>query len=159
MLVAVSMNVVVEAAASATTLLLGVCGIPKYGSESELQKLNRALPHHSWNSEKVGIPTFCGIPTFSEFQHMYNTMDDMFLSFMYNLECDGKFKLLISRYVTLIFGASEIFHIRPTFDRVCLGLNQANQLLPVLRAHVHRIDTVYDCGWILWTMRQLVGIY
>ena len=43
---------------------LGVCGIPKYGSESEFQKPNRTEPNYFSNSEKVGIPKKVGIPTF-----------------------------------------------------------------------------------------------
>ena len=35
---------------------LGVCGIPKYGSESEFQKPNRTEPNFLSNSEKLGIP-------------------------------------------------------------------------------------------------------
>ena len=31
---------------------LGVCGIPKYGSESEFQKPNRTVPNYFSNSEK-----------------------------------------------------------------------------------------------------------
>jgi len=41
-----------------------VCGIPKYGSESEFKKPNRTVPNYFSNSEKDGIPTF------SEFRHL-----------------------------------------------------------------------------------------
>ena len=36
-----------------------VCGIPNYGSESEVQKLNRAEPNYFRNSKRVGNSPFC----------------------------------------------------------------------------------------------------
>jgi hypothetical protein len=47
---------------------------PKYGSESELKKQNRAVPNFLWNSEIFGIPQKVGIPTFFGISTQYFAM-------------------------------------------------------------------------------------
>jgi len=57
-----------DVANGSLTFGLGVCGILKYGSESEFQKPNRTVPNYFSISEKVGIPIFSEFQQFCETQ-------------------------------------------------------------------------------------------
>jgi len=58
--------------------LVGVCGIPKYGSESEFQKPNRTELFLEFRKD--------GIQTFSEFRHLLCETDYLASSLEYSFQ-------------------------------------------------------------------------